>query len=180
MKFKFELKRVAQAVAVAAALSAPAAPAAVTDWGVHDFMEVGVMVVPPGAFDDFFKFTMPAFGEASSVAVSNNLLSVLNITGGTVTLREGTYGDLIPDTLKLSYSFDGTTGSTVHTVSGLAGAFSYYYEVSGIATGSSGGIHVLTSTLLPIPEPEAYAMLLAGLGLMGFTVRRRRGANTAA
>lgn len=182
MKFKFELKHVAQAVAVAAALSAPAAQAAVTDWGVHDFVEVGVMFVPPGAFDDFFKFTMPGTaGELSSVAVSNNLLSVLNITGGMVSLREGTYGDLIPDTLKLSYSFDGTTGSTPHTVTGLAGGFSdYYYEVSGTATGSSGGIHVLTSTLLPVPEPEAYAMLLAGLGLMGFTVRRRRGANTAA
>jgi len=26
----------------------------------------------------------------------------------------------------------------------------------------------------PIPEPETYAMLLAGLGLMGFVARRRR------
>jgi hypothetical protein len=25
-----------------------------------------------------------------------------------------------------------------------------------------------------IPEPETYAMLLAGLGLMGFVARRRR------
>lgn len=28
-----------------------------------------------------------------------------------------------------------------------------------------------------VPEPETYAMLLAGLGLMGFTVRRRRASN---
>ena len=26
----------------------------------------------------------------------------------------------------------------------------------------------------PVPEPETYAMLLAGLGLMGAVVRRRR------
>lgn len=26
----------------------------------------------------------------------------------------------------------------------------------------------------PVPEPETYAMLLAGLGLMGFVARRRR------
>ena len=26
----------------------------------------------------------------------------------------------------------------------------------------------------PIPEPETYAMLLAGLGLLGFIVRRRK------
>ncbi|WP_256209002.1 FxDxF family PEP-CTERM protein [Nitrosospira sp. Nsp14] len=28
--------------------------------------------------------------------------------------------------------------------------------------------------LAPIPEPETYAMLLAGLGLLGFIARRRR------
>ena len=28
--------------------------------------------------------------------------------------------------------------------------------------------------MLPVPEPETYAMLLAGLGLMGFVARRRR------
>jgi len=26
----------------------------------------------------------------------------------------------------------------------------------------------------PIPEPETYAMMLAGLGLMGFVARRRK------
>ncbi len=29
-------------------------------------------------------------------------------------------------------------------------------------------------TVVPIPEPETYAMMLAGLGLMGFVARRRR------
>lgn len=33
--------------------------------------------------------------------------------------------------------------------------------------------------LMPIPEPETYAMLLAGLGLMGFVARRRRGEGAA-
>ena len=32
----------------------------------------------------------------------------------------------------------------------------------------------ITLTITPIPEPETYAMLLAGLGLMGFVARRRQ------
>ena len=38
----------------------------------------------------------------------------------------------------------------------------------------------LLSQTIPIPEPGTYAMMLAGLGLMGFVARRRRGRNTAA
>jgi DNA-binding beta-propeller fold protein YncE len=38
-------------------------------------------------------------------------------------------------------------------------------EVSGTTTAYS---------LAPVPEPETYAMLLAGLGLLGFTARRRK------
>ncbi|MEO8443102.1 MAG: ice-binding family protein [Betaproteobacteria bacterium] len=44
---------------------------------------------------------------------------------------------------------------------------------TGILTGSNG----LNGDLSPvgaIPEPETYAMLLAGLGLMGFVARRRK------
>jgi hypothetical protein len=34
--------------------------------------------------------------------------------------------------------------------------------------------------LSPIPEPETYAMMLAGLGLLGFMARRRKQKETAA
>jgi hypothetical protein len=43
---------------------------------------------------------------------------------------------------------------------------------SGILAGSnglSGG-----TVVSPIPEPETYAMLLAGLGVIGFVARRRQ------
>jgi hypothetical protein len=45
----------------------------------------------------------------------------------------------------------------------------------------NGGTYVTSATtgffamaVAPIPEPETYAMLLAGLGLIGFMARRRK------
>ncbi|MBX3617848.1 MAG: PEP-CTERM sorting domain-containing protein [Nitrosomonas sp.] len=36
------------------------------------------------------------------------------------------------------------------------------------------GIFLTAAILTPVPEPETYAMLLSGLGILGFMVRRRR------
>ena len=36
------------------------------------------------------------------------------------------------------------------------------------------GVFLTSAILTPVPEPETYAMLLAGLGLLGFVVRRRK------
>jgi hypothetical protein len=32
----------------------------------------------------------------------------------------------------------------------------------------------ITAVAAPVPEPETYAMMMAGLGMMGFIARRRR------
>lgn len=44
-------------------------------------------------------------------------------------------------------------------------------DVINTATGATGNAASLAN---PIPEPETYAMMLAGLGLMGFMARRRK------
>ncbi|WP_349741535.1 PEP-CTERM sorting domain-containing protein [Roseateles cavernae] len=47
------------------------------------------------------------------------------------------------------------------------------------ASGADDGLAVdnfsLNATLAPVPEPSSYALLLAGLGAIGFVTRRRRG-----
>ena len=42
------------------------------------------------------------------------------------------------------------------------------------ATGINNHGQIIANGIPPIPEPESYAMLLAGLGLMGFIARRRK------
>jgi hypothetical protein len=55
------------------------------------------------------------------------------------------------------------------SVSGLNGAF-----VSSIGEiGSPGSLSSPGSITTAVPEPETYAMMLAGLGVLGFRVRRR-------
>jgi len=53
------------------------------------------------------------------------------------------------------------------------------YKIGSIADGGSASLGYSYVMTAPIPEPETYAMLLAGLGLMGFVARRRKGMATA-
>lgn len=55
---------------------------------------------------------------------------------------------------------------------GPSAAGSYYLNVSGLTRGSMGGAY--SGGISATPEPETYAMLLAGLGVMGAIARRRR------
>ena len=157
--------------ATAASLLALSAGATTTDWGAHDPLEVGVGLVNPGSFADAFLFNLSAASSLISTTVANNLGGggVLSIADGTVQLyKEAGAVDQLID----SYSFDGTTGNTTHTFASLM-AGDYYYKVSGKANGASGGFYATTSSTSPVPEPESYALLLAGLAVGGLIYRRR-------
>jgi hypothetical protein len=56
-----------------------------------------------------------------------------------------------------------------------AGSYAIGYSL-GVWDGSNAtqDLAVFSKVVTPIPEPETYAMLMAGLGLMGFIARRRR------
>jgi len=62
-----------------------------------------------------------------------------------------------------SYALSGFTDLTSLTISGF---------VVGGTTNASWAVDNINYA--PIPEPEIYAMLAAGLGLMGFVARRRK------
>lgn len=51
----------------------------------------------------------------------------------------------------------------------------YTLKIGGEATGSLGGSYVIAAATAPVPEPETWGMLLAGLGLIGLRLRQKRG-----
>ena len=60
-------------------------------------------------------------------------------------------------------------------------AGTYYVAVTGYnepmdfsGNGDKNWSYVLTISAAPVPEPESYAMLLAGLGIIGAVARRRK------
>jgi len=56
-------------------------------------------------------------------------------------------------------------------------AATYTLAVSGTSIGDSRYTTIVQ--LAPVPEPETYAMLLAGLGVMGFVAKRRKNTRNA-
>lgn len=49
----------------------------------------------------------------------------------------------------------------------------YRLNFGGTATGIAGGIYAASFQVTAVPEPETYALLLAGLITLGFAARRR-------
>lgn len=80
-------------------------------------------------------------------------------------------------TAKLAYG-DCTTGSLMGMGMGAKTCMTGYINPStGLQGGTMQGTFPITQTIAAVPEPETYAMFLAGLGLMGTIVRRRKAAS---
>lgn len=95
-----------------------------------------------------------------------NILSFLNINAALAG------GDSVIADIFISNAIEGVTIDQNGTIYLIA----EQDQLAGAPIGAKSQLVVLTSTA-PVPEPETYAMLLAGLGLMG-AVARRNNKNT--
>jgi len=121
-----------------------------------------------GAFEDTITFTPSVSGYIKGSLVTTGTLpsNNINFTSGSI------------NGIAFSFSPTGanevgftpiayTAGPVVLKLFGIAGPD--FAAGSSIAASYSGTLNISA-----VPEPETYAMLLAGLGLMGFIAYRRK------
>ena len=172
-----KLKFVAVAALAAGLLAAGGANATTTNLGAA---AVGIPLSfggfsAPGPFNDIFRFTLPANGGSGySVTNFTSLPGQFNTILATLSLFSNPDGSLFngDDTLLATSVTPG--GSSLALAWTASPTGSYYLAVGGISNGEQGGIYTGAISVTVVPEPETYAMMLAGLGALGFLARRRR------
>jgi len=130
-------------------------------------------------FADRFTFTVGASGAGSSLdaiisSVSHSADTGLDITGVSLYNAAGDTLVMAGHSLQ-SGSIDVWTVSSSNLAAG-----NYYLQVSGnLVSDQAASFGGAVSMAAPVPEPETYGMMLAGLGVLGFLARRRKSAKPA-
>jgi hypothetical protein len=123
-----------------------------------------------------FDAIISSISRTADTGLDISGLSLYRVGGGTGT--GGTAGDTLVSsgTSLHSGEMDVWTLSSDNLAAG-----DYYVLVSGNLVSDTSASFGGAVMLAPVPEPETYGMMLAGLGVLGFLARRRKqAANQAA
>lgn len=171
------------ALALCGALSAPAmAVDAAIDLSSGSAGGGRQHVLAPGAsFVDryFFSLGAPMTGGLGVVDIAY----AYAYPGATVVFDIGTLSASLWSDGGAVGSYDAggdTLISAFGTGDPLAGSFqlaagNYFFQVDGATVGATGGVYGWSANVSAVPEPRQYAMLMAGLGMLGVIARRRIG-----
>jgi PEP-CTERM motif len=121
-----------------------------------------------------FAQTTPVVGFAPSSgffqSVYNITLTGLSDISGDVDLLGATTGVSVSLFGTTPVPFDGDAADGFSFANLSAGSYQLSFTGFGSGPGAFGGFYEVS----PVPEPETYALMLAGLGIVGFVAARRR------
>ena len=147
------------------------------DFGTLDNMPALMLVTTSGtiggSFEEYANFSISApsdvYGAANTYALSFMGVNVMDITG----LSIDVWNDVHPNGGTLPTTF---SGNNLTTMLGTLAAGQYHLDISGVFGSDSRavGYGVALAAVPAVPEPQTYALMLAGLGAVAFMARRRR------
>ncbi len=120
-------------------------------------------------------------GSLLSNAIATSVNVKLQFSGSTPSTPVYDISNLaitLKDTNGFVYASDNTFDSSgalnlqATLAPSILGSAFYQFVVTGTTAGSSGGIYAGALAAAPVPEPQTWLMLLAGLGLVGMMVER--------
>ncbi len=115
-----------------------------------------------------------ADGSFMMLAGTDNDYSVTQSGSGTQFDVYFRFSDADPYASSIQCPLGSTTGC-VSTASNASMSLTAEYQLlPGVLHAYKVSAAELAGYIAPVPEPESWAMLMAGLGLIGFTARRRR------
>lgn len=159
MKQLFKQSAVLAAVVLACAQANAASTTLLSSF--EDSITVGgtdlAVVNVAGNFVNTFSFT---------------LTSAATITAGLTSVAPSTFSSGFFTLENFTSPTTFGSGSIGETFTATLAAGEYFYTVKGV--GAAGSTYALKSVVAAVPEPETYALFLAGLGAVGFLAARRR------
>jgi hypothetical protein len=126
-----------------------------------------VFTVPGDSFIDNWNFTIAPTEQFAAIAADIDNLSAFEIS-------PSSFGAKL---IGSSQTWNAVkVGDTIRFDSMVLAPGNYDLQIFGTIVGTIGGAYAgtISAFAVPVPEPETYAMMLVGLGMMGFMVRRRK------